>query len=755
MLLRLRAEIGHWLRHRDPASRARIRAALGPGSGPPSGPLDARLALMDGGGPAPAPAGVTATIIMPVFNAFDLLPRALGRVVAHGDLPWRLIVVEDGSTDPRVRPWLRAWRAGLPPDTAGRVTVIESPRNLGLTAALNRALALALPLGDHVVLLNSDALVPPGWLGRLLAPLMSQPDVASVTPMSNDAELFTVPAICTRLPLRRGEAAAIDRLAARLPPTLALAEAPTGVGFCMALNIAWLRRVPRFDPAFGRGYGEEVDWCRRTRALGGRHLGNAALFVEHRGTASFTAAERAHRRQRGGALLSRRYPRFDAEVQEFIRGDPLRSARLALALAWLAARRHDRVPVILAHSLGGGAERALAAQLAQEVARGGAVVLRVGGPLRWRIELHGPAGITCGETGDTALMRRLVMLLPRRRIVYSCGVGDPAPAELPGILLSLAGSPGCTAEVLVHDYLMLSPSYTLLDRDGRYRGPPRPGATDDPAHALPLPGGGRITLAEWQAEWGALLRRAGRITVFSRDSRAILLAVWPQLAARIRVVPHRLPAAPAAPAILRRPGVPVIGVPGHIGRQKGAAVLQALSRRLARDRDARLVVIGTVDPAFPLARGTRVHGRYRPGEIPALAARYGIDRWFIPSIWPETFSFTTHEALATGLPVWCFDLGAQAEALRTAPARGRGRGHGGGHEGGHGGGLIPLPRGRPADIERVRAALLAGCRSLPAPERRRATARAPPPGPGPGSGPRTGAPAPGGLAAARGIVLVP
>lgn len=39
----------------------------------------------------------------------------------------------------------------------------------------------------------------------------------------------------------------------------------------------------------------------------------------------------------------------------------------------------------------------------------------------------------------------------------------------------------------------------------------------------------------------------------------------------------------------------------------------------------------------------------------------------MPSIWPETFSFVTHEALATGLPVYGFDIGAQGEALRRAP----------------------------------------------------------------------------------------
>lgn len=38
--------------------------------------------------------------------------------------------------------------------------------------------------------------------------------------------------------------------------------------------------------------------------------------------------------------------------------------------------------------------------------------------------------------------------------------------------------------------------------------------------------------------------------------------------------------------------------------------------------------------------------------------------FLIPSVGPETFSYTTEEAIKTGLPVAVFDLGAQAERVR-------------------------------------------------------------------------------------------
>jgi O-antigen biosynthesis protein len=113
-----------------------------------------------------------------------------------------------------------------------------------------------------------------------------------------------------------------------------------------------------------------------------------------------------------------------------------------------------------------------------------------------------------------------------------------------------------------------------------------------------------------------------------------------------------------------RPGGSAIGVLGGINLAKGARVLETLAHRLPKG--PRIVVLGEMDGQFRLPRPNLVHGRYERAQIGALARAYDIGAWVIPSICPETFSFSTYEALATGLPVFCFDLGAQAEAVRPA-----------------------------------------------------------------------------------------
>lgn len=663
-------DLRRWLRDGDLRARSRIKDLLGFGSRRPGGPLDPDLgAIPASAGRGGMPPSGPVTIVLPVFNALDLLRDCLARL-AQTEGAWHLVVIEDGSTDPALRPWLCDWVASQP---EGRVTLIEAPENRGFIASVNAAFAeiLRRPAAQTgpVVLLNSDALVPPGWLPRLLAPLLADPGVASVTPCSNDAEIFSVPVICARQPLAQGQALRIDAMAARLPATLHCHEAPTGVGFCMALSRSFLEQVPRFDPAFGRGYGEEVDWCRKTRALGGRHLGHAGLFVEHRGGASFGSEEKRRLILRNNAEIARRYPGYDREVQDFILADPMRSARMALALAWAGSTLQaggPGVPVYLAHAMGGGAEHWLAARIATDAQAGqGSVVLRVGGAQRWQLEVHGLGGAVTGWSEDFALIRALLALLPARSIIYSCGVGDSDPFSLPGHLLALHQGDQDRIEILLHDYFPVSPSFTLLDRHGRYRGLP---AGDDPDHRTRRPDGREVTLAEWQAEWGRLMARADRLRCFCPYSADLLARIWPELAERIHMIPHKLtmPAAPPAPVGSRHEGPVHVAVLGNIAPHKGAGLVQRLARMPAGQRGFRMMLLGNIDPAYPLPLGFSVHGDYRPEDIRRLMRHYRITHWLIPSVWPETFSFTTHEALATGLPVLAFDIGAQGDAVRAA-----------------------------------------------------------------------------------------
>lgn len=602
------------------------------------------------------------TIILPVYNAFDLLCECLARVAEYTDLDWHLILIEDCSTDPRIRPYLRDWASARP---LGQVSLLENDINLGFIGSVNRGLSRGLERGAPLVLLNSDAFVPEGWASRLLAPLID-PSVASATPMSNDAEILNAPVICQRTRLAPGQGDKIDAVARTLLVGAPPVNLPTGVGFCMAIATAWLARLPRFDPIFGRGYGEEVDWCRSIIGLGGRHVGVPNLFVEHRGGESFGIEDKRGLIEANGRIVTQRHTNFDRDVQEFIVSDPLIGPRMTLGLAAFSGVRED-VPVYLCHSLGGGAEDAMMRQISADLAKAlPSVVLRVGGRFRYEIEIHTAEGISHGSIDEEVVLEHLLRALPRINLIYICGVGDLDAPSLPERMVAWTASSQGKMTIEIHDFYPLSPSYTLLDSKGKFTGPPHPDTHADPIHSCRDRKGQIVNLVEWQMRWRNAMSHANEIITFSESSCDILLTVWPEFASKITLRPH--PLLYAVPRVSRAPQVPArtIGVLGNIGLQKGAEVLAQMSRQLSKANGECLVVIGNVDPAFPLSPHALVHGNYKREDVGMLAENYGIDCWLIPSIWPETFSFTTREALATGLPVWCFNLGAQAEALRAA-----------------------------------------------------------------------------------------
>ncbi len=587
------------------------------------------------------------TLIVPVYNALPLVQRCLARVEAHTDVPWHLIIVEDASSDACVRPWLTQWADAR----RDAVTLLLNEENKGFVGTVNTALDAAMERsGDGpVVLLNSDAMVAKGWASRLIAPL-KHPGVASVTPMSNAAEIFSIPQICRGLDLMEGEVDRIDARAATLGD-VTLPDAPTGVGFCMAMSRQWLALVPQLDTAFGRGYGEEVDWCQKTRALGARHICQPSVFVEHIGGQSFGSDEKRARVRKANALIAGRYPSYDADVQQFIAEDPLTTPRLALAIA-LAGLREERLPLFLAHSLGGGADNALMTEIADYNA---ALVLRVGGPSRWQLEVHMDGQSTAGQTSDLAVVQLLLANVPALDVIYSCGVGDVDPVTLPTALLALLRpGKGDRIGVRFHDYFPLSPSYTLLGQRG-YAGAPLPG-TQDPSHTAQRADGSHVSLAQWQAAWAPLLEAADEVVVFSRASADLVSEVYPNVETTMR--PHD-PTANVRPV---RPGSGrCFGVLGNVNLQKGALVLRDIA---SAHPDLSFIVIGHADCSIPLPRNVKIHGSYTPDEIANLTEKYGISGWLFPAIWPETFSFATREALATGLTVAGFDLGAQGEVLR-------------------------------------------------------------------------------------------
>lgn len=265
-----------------------------------------------------------ADVVVPVYRNVELTRRCIESVLAFGGASLgRLVLVNDRSPEPEMAALLREFRA-----RHRQVRLLENEVNLGFVGSANRGIFVR---DGDVVVLNSDAEVTAGWLQELLLALYSDERNAAAVPLSNNGGLSSVPRLDRAIPAEslRGR----DLRLEELPPTT---ELPTAMGFCLLFRGAALDRLGAFDPAFGRGYNEENDWCCRARSTGLRIVRANRALVFHHGSVSF-GAERTELERRNARLLWSRYPGFLREAEAF-RREPVAALAADHVARVLAAR---------------------------------------------------------------------------------------------------------------------------------------------------------------------------------------------------------------------------------------------------------------------------------------------------------------------------------------------------------------------------------------------------------------------------------
>jgi hypothetical protein len=190
----------------------------------------------------------------------------------------RVIVVDNGSTDDSAAAAREAWP---------KVEVLEMGRNAGFAAANNAALRRATaPLA---LLLNSDTIVPPGSIDRLVGRLIDTGAVAAGPRLVDDGGRPEVshgsmlsPWSEARQAWRQRDARrdtpAARRRTARLVATERTVDWVSGA--CLLVVREAALEAGLLDERYFM-YEEDVDFCAALRARGGRILFTPAAEVVH------------------------------------------------------------------------------------------------------------------------------------------------------------------------------------------------------------------------------------------------------------------------------------------------------------------------------------------------------------------------------------------------------------------------------------------------------------------------------------------
>lgn len=609
------------------------------------------------------------TVIVPVWNAFPHVLRCLESIARHREGIDSVLVIDDASSEGEL--------ASALPQAVQHDPLFHFSRNasnLGFVRTCNNAFAQSAP--HDVIILNSDTMVTYAWVKKLQEAAYTQEKIATVTPLSNNGDICSVPLFRkdNRLPLQLSHdefAQIVEAASLRLRP-----EIPTCIGFCVYIRRACLDEIGGFaEGVFGRGYGEENDFSCRASAKGFAHLLDDATFIFHAGSMSFQA-EAVMLREENTKALHARHPHYFHKIARFTNENPLWPLQ-ARILDALVTRHNEGKPRVL-HILHEGPHRPQNGVLggteyhvqdimacASSCAHWSLIPVRGGYQLTAHIEADAQ-----GSFGEDALQREYFLdattyslkdILSRE---YFDFLHIHHLRHLPLSELSEAARAHSRYAISFHDYVIGCPRFHLCTPQG----------TVCAGHECQSSCGFSASfIKSYREDARLLLRDASVRIVFSQSSVKYLEMIFGN-EYTFACLPHGVRGGgQSRPSLVER-ARPTQESPlrvcfvGNITALKGAALIESVSKVKKLDNNISLEwhVLGKC--FFSPSKNLHVHGAYERHDLQRHFHNIQPHVVAILSQCPETYSLILDEAWAAGIPCMVTPLGAPAERARETGA---------------------------------------------------------------------------------------
>jgi len=293
----------------------------GNGGGSPSTPGEVH------DGPQSSQEQVLSSIIIPVFNNLALTRQCLESIWENTDVPFEIIVVDNGSND-GTRDYL------LPLEAAGGLRVIANDTNLGFARASNQGAQAAQ--GEYLVFLNNDTIVQPGWLEELAACAWKDEKIGAV-----GARLLYADDTIQHAGVAFNE----DKLVYHIykhydrdhPAVNKEREFQAVTAACALIKKDLFFAVGAFDEGYHNGF-EDVDLCLKIRDRGYKVVYNPRALVYH--LESKTPGRHAREMENSRRFKSRWHDKIIGDDQKYYEEDGITIEVLD---------RQGNVATILAH----------------------------------------------------------------------------------------------------------------------------------------------------------------------------------------------------------------------------------------------------------------------------------------------------------------------------------------------------------------------------------------------------------------------
>lgn len=618
------------------------------------------------------------SIIIPIYRGLSETIECVESVLnAVNETKVDIYLVNDKSPDTEISKYLEELESrGVP-----ELKIMHRSKNGGFSEAVNIGMIAA---GSRdVILLNSDTVVFDRWIDRIALAAAQDMRIGTVTPLSNNAEICSAPYLGRASTVANIEVAATINLAAgRCNRDDPVVDIPVGVGYCIYIRRSCIADVGLFDASvWGKGYGEEVDFCLKAAALGWRNVVATNTYVVHRGEVSF-GVDKSQKVAEASRLINERYPFYNERISRFFAEDPIRQARRAVNLDILAQRLPARKILHVTHGFGGGTEtyvnalRALCSEndissIMLRSDRNGRVLIEIESDQMDGYSIFDKVHIEEYEISEIEKLKSDLIKFDIAHVHIHSLLGIPPKL---GIWLT----ENYQYDVTVHDYLWVCPRVTLSRQLGSYCGEPKVeecdgcvrtfGVHSGAAGLLRSVGGG---VSEYREELGKVLSRATNVYVGTKDVEdrigRYVSSVKFQRGGHPGDFGHK-PVRRRESIVKEHADEVRVALIGGLSDIKGFHKVRACATEAIRSGlPLRFIVMGETMNTEVLSQlgNVTVLGAYREEELYDLIERYQPDLSFFPGQVPETFSYTLSHSFAFGLWPIVTDIGALQERVRS------------------------------------------------------------------------------------------
>ena len=242
----------------------------------------------------------SADVIICVHNALDDVKLCLESVIRYSREPYSLIIVDDGSSEETCT-YLKDFA------TNQGAILLRNELAKGYTFAANQGLMKST--SDYVILLNSDTIVTPNWLEQMIACGESDCKIGIIGPLSNTASWQSIPEIENQGDWAENKlpegitipdmGRMVAQYSDRIYPRITFLN-----GFCLMIKRELIQQLGYFDEDnFGKGYGEENDYCLRARKAGWQLAIADDTYIYHSQSRSYSHEKRKLLCERADKIL--------------------------------------------------------------------------------------------------------------------------------------------------------------------------------------------------------------------------------------------------------------------------------------------------------------------------------------------------------------------------------------------------------------------------------------------------------------------